>query len=201
MRLGLLGPAASDDSLERAVRLLYKQVRVHRAVYLGLNQALERVVRALAARLVEDDPAESAVWQRAAERCTAAPPWEIDTFLTAERERLALAVFGALPGPDTRLVELLNGKVAVMIHDKALLDEDDIASATFLVFGKSNEPLVKPIGSRWFLSPGSLDQHGPMTLEDGGEGVELVQYDVAGAETRREVLKAPTTGKIRVSRP
>jgi hypothetical protein len=201
MRLGLIGPADNrDDLLERAVRFLYREVGVHRAVYLGLDAALERVVRDMAARLVGDDPGEEAVWQRAAERCATASPEEIDSFLQTERERMALVVFGSLPGGDTRLIELLNGKVAVLIHDKALLDEDDIASATYLVFGKSDEPLVKPIGSRWFLSPGPLSSFGIMTLEDRDGRVELSLYDNVGREVRRERLIPATGQKVSVSR-
>ena len=128
MRLGLIGPANDrDDLLERAVRFLSKERAVHRAVYLGLDPALERVVGALASRAVGDDPGVGAVWQRAAVRCGQAAPAEIDRFLEAERERLSLMVFGALPGEDTRLIELLCGKVAVLIHDKALLDEDAVS--------------------------------------------------------------------------
>jgi hypothetical protein len=199
MRLGLLGPADHhDDALERAVRFLHRDRAVHRAVYLGLDAAIERVVSELAARAVGDDPGTHALWKRAAARCARAEPNEIDTFLQAERERLALRVFGSLPGADTRLIELLNGKVAVMIHDKALLDEDDIASATYLVFGKSDEPVVKPIGSRWFLSPGPLSSHGIMVLDDGSAGVDLSLYDNKCHEVRRERLLA-RAGHVRVS--
>ena len=42
--------------------------------------------------------------------------------------------------------------VAVLIHDKALLDEEDILAANLLVYGKSETPMVKKIGSRWFVS-------------------------------------------------
>jgi hypothetical protein len=199
MRLGLIGPLSDrPEVLERAVSFLCSEVGVHRAVYLGLDGALDRVVSELAARLVADDPGESAVVQRAAKRCAAAPPETIDAFLGAERQRLALMVFGALPGDDTRLVELLDGKVAVMIHDKALLDEDDIASATYLVFGKSSEPTVKQIGSRFFLSPGSLKTHGIMLLEDEQRGVELTLYDSECRVARQERLVPPKGARARV---
>lgn len=178
MRLGLIGPAHDgDEALERAVHFLSKEKGVQRAVYLGVDQALDRVVSTLAARLVNDDPEDAAVWPRAADRCADGDPAEIDAFIRAERERLSLMVFGALPSAETRLVELLSGKVAVMIYDKARLDEDDIASATLIVFGKSPEPLIKPIGSRWFLSPGPLDAYGIMLLEDSDVGIKLTLFD------------------------
>jgi hypothetical protein len=178
MRLGLIGPAHDgDDALERAVQFLSKQEGVQRAIYLGVDQALDRVVSTLAERLVNDNPGDAFVWPRAADRCADGDPGEIDAFIRAERERLSLMVFSALPSEETRLVELLSGKVAVMIYDKARLDEDDIASATLIVFGKSPEPLIKPIGSRWFLSPGPLDAYGIMLLEDSDEGIKLTLFD------------------------
>ena len=39
---------------------------------------------------------------------------------------------------ELRSVEMFGDRVAVLIHDKALLDEEDIFSATFLVYGKSD---------------------------------------------------------------
>ena len=86
MRLGLIGPALDrDDLLERAVRFLSKERAVHRAVYLGLDAALERVVGALASRAVGEDPGVGAVWQRAATRCGRAAQADIDHFLASER--------------------------------------------------------------------------------------------------------------------
>jgi hypothetical protein len=199
MRLGLIGPARDQAAaLERAVRFLSRERRVHRAVYLGLDAALEQVVGALARRAVDDDPGVGAVWSRAARRCALASPADLDHFLEGERERLGLMVFGALPGADTRLVELLSGKVAVMIHDKALLDEDDIASAAFLVFGKSAEPVVKPIGSRWFVSPGPLGEGGVAVLDDGSGEVELTLFDAECREVRRERLASATGSRLKV---
>lgn len=198
VRLGLIGPANDRlDVLERAVSFLSTELAVHRAVYLGLDGALDQVVRALAERLVGDDPGESAVLQRAAKRCSDASPEVIDSFLAAERQRLALMVFGSLPAADTRLVELLDGRVAVMLHDKADLDEDDIASATYLLFGKSDQPLIKPIGSRFFISPGTLASHGILLLEDEQQGVELTLFDSACQLVKQERLVLPVRSRVR----
>ncbi len=200
MRLGLLGPADDhEEALERAVGFLFRDVSVDRAVYLGVDHALDTVVQSWAARLVGGDPAEEALWQRAAERCAHASAAEIDAFVTAERERRALSVFESLPGDGTRAIELLNGRVVVMIHDKADLDEEDILPASLLVFGKSSQPLVKQVGSRWFLSPGLLEHFGVMTLEDHEDGIHLALFDSAGREVRRERLIAARTAKLKVS--
>ncbi len=200
MRLGLLGPAVDhEEALERAVQFLFQDIAVDRAVYLGLDQALERVVRRWAERLVGDEPDDSAIWQRAVKACAVATPAEIDSFLVAERERRALSVFESLPGDGKCVIELLNGKIVVMTHDKADLDEEDILPASLLVFGKSAQPLVKQVGSRWFLAPGHLDHFGVMTLEDHDDGIHLTLFDSAGREVRRERLIAARQAKLRVS--
>ena len=46
--------------------------------------------------------------------------------------------------------------MAVLLYDKALLDEEDILPATLLIFGKSKEALVRQVGSRTFISPGEM---------------------------------------------
>lgn len=200
MRLGILGPANDhEEALERAVGFLFRNVSVDRAVYLGVDHALDTVVQQWAARLVGGDPTEQALWQRAAERCGHAGAAEIDAFVTAERERRALSVFEALPADGTRAIELLNGRVVVMIHDKADLDEEDILPASLLVFGKSSQPLVKQVGSRWFLSPGLLEHFGVMTLEDHEDGIHLALFDSVGHEVRRERLIAARAAKLKVS--
>jgi hypothetical protein len=200
MRLGLLGPVHdSDKALERAAQFLLREIAVDRAVYLGVDQSLDRLVRHWATELVGGDPTDDALWERAAERCVRALPEEIDQFIEAERERQSLKVFESLPGDGTRLIELLNGRVAVMIYDKADLDEEDMLPASFLVFGASRQPLVKRVGSRWFLSPGVLGHFGVMTLEDREDGVHLQQFDSLCREVRRERLTSERTARLHVS--
>lgn len=202
MRLGLLGPAnGQGEALERAARFLHQELAVQRAVYLGTDSALDELVRRWAESLVGADPADHALWNRAAESCVGATPHEIGAFLVAERERRSLSIFESLPGDGTRLLELLGGRVVVMIHDKADLDEDDIASANVLVYGKSGEPLVKQVGSRWFLSPGSLDHFGMMVLEDLDDGIHLALFDNMGREIRRERFIAGSGPRLSMRSP
>src|SRR5687768_11018119 len=147
MRLGLLGPARNREAaLERAARFLRQDIAVDRAVYLGVDTAIDSVIRRWAEELVGGDPEDRALFPRAAERCIHASHAQIDAFLEAERERRCLKVFQSLPDDGTRVIEILNGKVAVMIYDKADLDEEDILPASLLVFGKSQQPLVKQVG-------------------------------------------------------
>jgi hypothetical protein len=177
MRLALLGPAGNGKTaLEAAARFVLEQLRVDRAVYLAVDGALDEVVSAWATELVGSDPTELGVWARSFHACSEAPPETIDEYLAAENERRALRAFESLPDAETRAVEMLGGALAVMIYDKALLDEEDMLPARLLLFGKSRSAIVKQVGQRWFLSPGSFDEAGLMTLDDDGDGIALSLY-------------------------
>jgi hypothetical protein len=199
MRLGLLGPALDQEgALEEAARFLLQDVAVDRAVYLGIDGMLDRVVRRWAERVVGANPDDGALWSRAAARCIRASAEEIDGFLDAERERRSMKVLESLPGDQARAIEILNGKVAVMIWDKARLDEDDIAPAALLVFGKSAAPMVERVGSRWFLSPGPFPDAGTMLLEDHDDGIHVSLFDADGKEQRRELLLPGRGARVQV---
>lgn len=175
MRLGLLGPADGDlAALRRTAQHLLEEQAIDRAVYLGKDRALDDVVAEWASDLVGADPTDDALWHRAAQTCASAPSDQIREFLKAESSRQRLARFEVLPGVGSRSVELLNGKVVVLIYDKAHLDEEDIVAASLLVFGKSSSLILKQVGPRWFISPGT---HGALVLEDLDDGIQLTGYD------------------------
>ncbi len=157
VRLGLLGPARGDlVALARAARLLADRAHVDRVVYLGADDALDCVVASWAATLVGGDPSDARLFGRAAHACVDASADAIAAFVAAERGRAYLRSFASLPPPPARTVEIVDGRVAVLVHDKATLDEDDIASASLLVFGRSEAPVLRRVGTRTFLSPGPL---------------------------------------------
>jgi hypothetical protein len=199
MRLGLLGPSAGHDAaLERAARYLFDS-RVDRAIYLGIDQSLDRIIEAWAEHLVGGNPDEAAVFARATEQCLHSDADAIDDFLRRERERRALKLFESLPGEATRAIELLDGKVAVVIYDKAYLDEEDILPASLLVFGKNRDALVKRVGRRWFLSPGSFAHAGLMILDDEENGIRATFYDGSLSPVEAHELHTSRGAKLRVS--
>ena len=196
MRLGLLGPAEGDlVTLRNTARFLLEERKVDRAVYLGRDRALDDVVTAWASDLVGEHPTDDALWFLAAERCTDASPEEIRSFLRAELDRRELARLEVLPGVGSRSVELLNGKVVVLIYDKAHLDEEDIVAASLLVFGKSSEVMLKQVGPRWFLSPGN---QGAMILEDRDDGIHLSVYSPDLQELKSQSLELGRGTRMRV---
>lgn len=200
MRLGILGPADGDlDALARAAEHLLNGARVHRAIYLGEDGALEAVVDLWAQSIVGPDPSDVAIWDRARDVALAGTPQQIDEFVSAERARLRLKALEELP-PAGRGVEMFGDRVAILLYDKAELDEEDIFSATFLVYGKSDVPLMKAIGARWFLTPGRIGAPGggALVLDDEGDAIVGEVYDSDGRRTLSERLVVSRAAKMRV---
>jgi hypothetical protein len=202
MRLGLLGPAEGNvDGLGRAAELLVDELKVERAVYLGNDAALDEVVAAWAHRLVDGDPSDDAAWSRAARLALAGSPGEIDAFLRKERARQRLRILERLAtSSDARTVEMIGDRVAVLLYDKGSLDEEDIFAASFLVYGKSPEPLVKKVGNRWFLTPGAIGSPGGgiAILDDGAEEIVGSIYSLDGKCTFSETLIVPRATKMKI---
>lgn len=200
MRLGLLGPALGHvDALERAARFLRRKQDAERIVYLGADQSLDIVVRRWAEQLVGEDASEAALVRRATARLLEASAEEIDEYLAREAELSKLRMYESLPGEMTRAVELLAGKVAVMIYDKAYLEEEDILPATLLLFGKNDEPLIKRIGRRWFLSPGTFPRGGVMLVEDQEGAIDVTLYSTSLEEVSTERLELAREVNLRVA--
>ncbi len=196
MRLGLIGPARKDPViLKKRAEFLLDVLHVDRAVYLGVDGVLDEVVRGWASQLVQGDPSDAAVWQRAVDACSTAKHEQIDAFLEAERGRQRLKILECLPHATARTIELFETVVAVLIHDKALLDEEDMLPASIMVFGRSAEPLVHRIGLRCFVSPGPANhpQGGvAMLTDEGDEGVRASIYAPDGTVVQTEVVAQPT---------
>jgi len=191
VRLGLIGPANGDlAGLARTAEFLLNGARVSRAIYLGDDDALEETVGLWAESLVGSDPSDDGAFRRAAVLAVGGDPKAIDAFIAAERERLRLRKLESLPRGGARTIEMIGDRVAVVIHDKANLDEEDIFSASFLIYGKSDSPLIRKIGPRWFLSPGPVDAAGggAIVLDDSVDPIAATLYDSDGLAIRTEVL-------------
>jgi hypothetical protein len=201
MRLGILGPAQDDMiGLARAAQFLLDEAHAEKVIYLSDDGAMERVVVSWARELVGANPSGEALFKRAAARCAKAKPAEIDDFVEAERARLRLGVFYSLPSGQSRTIEILDGRVVLFVYDKAMLDEEDIAAAQILVFGKAKDPLIKRVGARVFVTPGPIGSPngGTALLDDGAEGVRVEIIGPGGVVTAQDQVGGPRPGKMRV---
>lgn len=200
MRLGFLGPSDGDAAtVGRAADHLLNANQASKVVYLADDGALDRAVATWAKKLVGTDPTSAGMWKRAAEIAPKATPAELDEFVQSAKNRLKLRALFTLPDKRTRTIEMVGDRVAVLVHDKALLDEEDIMGASFLIFGKSDTPLLKKIGARWFLSPGKLGTTGgSLLLDDTGEDVIATVFDAQGKELQKEPLALARLSKMRI---
>jgi hypothetical protein len=173
---------------------------VTRAIYLGDDDAVEETVSVWAESLVGPDPSDEGIWQRAYDVANSGTAEQIDAFLRAERARFRLKSLEGLPPDLLRSVEIFGDRVAVLIHDKALLDEEDIFSASFLCYGKGEGPLVKKIGQRWFLTPGPVGSPGggAIVLDDSSEEVVASFYDADGRPGQTLTLNTVRAAKLNV---
>jgi hypothetical protein len=201
MRLGILGPAQGDlPALARRAQHLIDVMHTDKVIYLADDDALDRVVASWARDLVGSDPAEEALFVRATLRCVRASADVIENFVASERARLRLKVFESLPSGSRRTIELLEGRVVLFMYDKATLDEEDIAAASILVFGKSPDSLLKKVGPRLFLTPGpiSSENGGSAVLSELHGGVHIEIMNASGKVTAQELFGAPQAARLRV---
>jgi hypothetical protein len=154
MRLGFIGPSRGDIAGLRALaELLLFDVGVARVIYLGADDALDRASKGWPERLGAPVD-EAAFLTEAAVLAPDAPAEAIEALLDRDRRLHRLADLAALPPPPARAVEMFDDRVVLMVYDKGVLDEDDVANATAIVWGNSPEAQLRPIGPRAFLTPG-----------------------------------------------
>ncbi len=198
MRLGLLGPSSGhDQELGDAARALRDRLGTERVVYLGADRALDGLVSRWAVELVGGQGTDATLMARARAQCLNATAEEIDQFIAREKQREGLRMFESLAGSRTRSVEIVGGKVCVLLYDKAFLEEEDILPATLLIFGKSPVPVVKQIGRRWFLSPGMFPAHGILVVDDDSGELRATSYDSKLSSVGSQILETPKGLRMR----
>ncbi|HET6437551.1 MAG TPA: hypothetical protein VFG59_05790 [Anaeromyxobacter sp.] len=122
--------------------------------------------------------------------------------------RIARVASRACPGygsaAPAKLVDLVEGRICCLVHDKSDLSRDDIGNATLIFHGNSGRAGLVQIGPRIFLTPGHLRAPGederPSTfaLAEVAPGeVSLTVFSAQGVELGRE--RAPLLGGAKVS--
>jgi hypothetical protein len=101
---------------------------------------------------------------------------------------------GAVP---RKLMELVEGRICCLVHDKAELDRDDITNATVLFHGNADRAALVQIGPRYFVNPGRLRAPAP------GGAAEPPTFGVLDVTERDLVLtvySADRTAELRRDR-
>jgi predicted phosphodiesterase len=209
VRIGLASDTHGNvDALEGALAL-FERARVERVFFLGGRVA--DVDAALARR-------------RGGSRDAAVPDTD-EAFLSAFRSALARQAAAAADPLEGRIVrvaskacpeyesgkvprkqmDLLDGRICCLVHDKAELSRDDIANASVLFHGNSAAAGLVQIGPRCFVTPGHLRASAPQgrpatfaLLEVTARELVLTVFSDACSELRQERAALATAGKMSV---
>jgi hypothetical protein len=191
MRIGLLGPAEDEALFREAARFLLLESDVEQVVYLGdaafLEAATARWVREL------DLTSEDAFLRGALDVAMSGTADEVDALLARDVLTERLAHIRKLPPPPARAIELIDERVVVFVHDKAVLDEEDIANAGVVVYGRATEAGVRRFGKRLFMTPGPLSGRRVGFIEDDDDGAFVSLVDLSGRAVLREALTSGST--------
>jgi hypothetical protein len=157
MRIGLLGPAEGNLALLReAGEFLLGDCGVDQAIYLGADEAVRAVVDGWADQVMGGSASEEAFLEEALALALDGDASSIQALLTRDRDVRRLSALRCLPPPPARAVEVFDDKVVLFVHEKSLLDEEDIANAFLVVYGRSKACALHRFGPRTFFTPGPL---------------------------------------------
>ncbi len=188
MRIGLMGPADGDEAAFReAAEFLLGDASVDRVIYLGQDGLAARVAESWFREVGGE--AGLSFEDRAAKLAIDGSPDAIAALLRADQQARRLGSICTLPPAPSRAVEMIDDRIVLVVHDKSVLDEEDIANASLVVYGQSKEILLKRFGPRYFFTPGPLraQKLGVIEREDDGR-IAVAAYAPSGAPLWREVL-------------
>jgi hypothetical protein len=195
-RLAVIGPGKdSVGPLTQAIAGLLADADTRQIIYLGTDDAIDHVVATLAGA----SHGSASFLGRAAELACSGDAEAIDALLATEQARRQLRRVRKLPEPPARAVEMLEQWIVLGVHDKAVLDEEDIANAHVILYGKASQPTFKSFGPRCFFTPGpvSAGRLGVLELQDDGE-LEVQVRDLDGKVLTRDRVQRGA-GKVVVT--
>lgn len=196
-KIGLIGPAAARTAeLQQALSLMFGDPAMREIIYLGDDSAVEEVADAL----IRDRLDQEEFLRKGAELACSGGDDAIFTLLAEARAACRMPPIRKLPTPPARAIEMMDKWIVLGVHDKAVLDEDDIASAHVIVYGRAEDSSFKRFGPRCFFTPGPLSgmKIGCLELKPEGDiDVKLLGLD--GGTLFCETLQA-SGGKMVVTK-
>jgi len=105
-----------------------------------------------------------------------------------------------LPPPPTRAIDMIADRIIVAVHDKRILDEEDIANAQLILYGKSAAADLRKFGPRYFLTPGPLADERVAVVEVERDGhISIALFETSGLPVWRKTMSRRST-KVSVAR-
>lgn len=191
VKIGILGPTDDDDELREAASFLLGDAGADQVVFMGDGAFLEEALERWLSDLGLDG--DGVFLDRALEVARSGDPRIIEAFLAEDAAARRILDVRRLPEPPARAVELIDGRIVLFVHDKSVLDEDDIANANLIVYGASSEAGIRKFGRRSFFTPGPLSAGRVGLIETNDEGLTVAVYDVSGMPVLRETLAQPVS--------
>ncbi len=191
MRIGLVGPGEDETLFREAVSFLLGTGDAEQIVYLGDAAFLEAATARWVAELgvaTEDD-----FRRRVLEVAMSGSADDVEQLLSRDAITAGLAQIRKLPPAPARAIELIDDRVVVFVHDKAVLDEEDIANAAMVAYGKASEAGVRRFGKRLFVTPGPLAGRRVAMIEDERDGAFVAILELGGQAVAREALGGGST--------
>lgn len=191
MRIGLVGPAEDSALLRDAAEFLLGDCGVDQAVYLGAEQTLRDVVGSWATQVGQGVDSEAGFLAEAAQVALLRDAAALEALLDRDRALRRLHALRCLPSTPACAIELVDDKVVLFVHDKALLGPEDIANAFLIVYGRSKQSALHRFGPRTFFTPGPLELGRVALIEREGDGhLAIAQYDPrTGQPHGRDILQ------------
>ena len=178
MRIGIIGSAPdSEHELHQAIELFLADPLLKQILYLGEDDAISRAV----GQFSHETLSEEGFLARAVGLACHGSPDEIDEILEADRQAQRVSLLRCLPPKPACAIEMLEKWIILGVHDKATLDEDDVANAHVILYGEATEANIKRFGPRSFLTPGPLSGGlvGSLYLRADG-ALDLALLDLQG---------------------
>lgn len=209
MRIGVASDSFGNLELLRAVLDHFVRAKVDRTFFLGgrcsdLETVLARRVSGSRGAAVPTNDSEF----------LAAVEGALARHAAAESDPLAGRVVcvasracpeyesGTVP---RKQMDLLEGRICCLVHDKGELTRDDIANATLIFHGNSGHAALVQIGPRCFVTPGHLRAPAPpgrpptyAILDVTAKELVLTVFSPGGVEVRRERAAFAAGGKMSV---
>lgn len=190
-RIALVGAAGDAAAqLSKTLDELLADDNLRHVVYLGADNALDEAM----AMRVQATLTQDTFLDRGVELACADDPAGIDALLEERRATQQLATVRRLPEAPALAVDMLEKWILVMVHDKAVLEEDDIANAHVIIYGNAKKPYFKRFGPRCFFTPGPLSGGHIGRLELANNGDLTIQLlDSSGEAVQTETLSGAGT--------
>src|SRR4051794_14523185 len=140
MKIGLIGPAEDDPQLLReAAEFLLGEMHVDQALYLGAQETARQVADSWAEQIMQGPASSERFLSHAAALALSGDSEALGALLARDRELAKLSALRCLPEPPARGVELFDDKVVLFVHDKSMLDQEDITNALLVIYGRNKQ--------------------------------------------------------------